>query len=175
MNSPGACRFKQLLIQVTRQPCWCDPCRGWRWGLGSRDRRGNREKVQHYCISDPNWAEQRLFVDYWALWYLTKKFHIRPVDSCYNLRTDCSTPQRGWFYKLICFCFLPVQSCSPISFRTPLLHLLAFWPPLTAHTVDATRPCNLLRLQPLRWLLEGELHRFALLQAAEAFHVQLAL
>lgn len=25
LNSPGASRFKQLLIQVTRQACWCDP------------------------------------------------------------------------------------------------------------------------------------------------------
>lgn len=73
------------------------------------------------------------------------------------------------------FCSPPVHPRLPISFWASLLDLLAFGSPLAAHTVDATWTCNSLRLQALRWLLEGKLHHFAFLEAAEAFHVQLAL
>lgn len=79
----------------------------------------------------------------------------------------------GW--ELNCKCLSCSLPCLPISFRAPLLDLLAFWSPLAAHTMDATWSCDSLRLQALRWLLEGKLHCFAFLQAAEAFHVQLAL
>ena len=63
----------------------------------------------------------------------------------------------------------------PVSFWAPLLDVLPFGPPLAAHTVVALRAGDLLGLQPLGWLFEGELHGLALLQAAEALHVQLAL
>lgn len=40
VNSLGASRFKQLLIQVTRQACWCDPLLGLLVGVGSEEEGG---------------------------------------------------------------------------------------------------------------------------------------
>lgn len=71
--------------------------------------------------------------------------------------------------------FVPVHPGLPISLWTSLLELLAFGSSLAAHTVDAFRSSDSLRLQTLGRLLEGKLDRLALLQAAKAFHVQLAL
>lgn len=71
--------------------------------------------------------------------------------------------------------YFTVHFCLPITLWTSLLDLLAFGSPFAAHTVDAIRSSNSLRLQALRWLLVGKLNRLTLLQAAEAIHVQLAL
>ena len=71
--------------------------------------------------------------------------------------------------------FLPVHHRLPVSLWTSFLELLALGSPLAAHTVDTLWSRDSLRLQALGGLLEGEVDGLALLQAAEAFHVQLAL
>ena len=42
VNSLGASRFKQLLIQVTRRARCCDPYQGCRWGVGVEEEEGRR-------------------------------------------------------------------------------------------------------------------------------------
>lgn len=62
---------------------------------------------------------------------------------------------------------------SPVSLWTSLLRTLGS--PLTAQTRRSTGSGDADWLQPLGWLLKGELHRLALPQAAESLHLQFAL
>lgn len=69
----------------------------------------------------------------------------------------------------------PVHPSLPVPLWAALLDLLSFGSPLAAHAVDAARSGHSLRLQTFGWLFEGKLNCLTLLQAAEAFHVQLTL
>lgn len=68
VNSLWASRFKQLLIQVTRQAYRCDPLLGLLVGVGNEEEGGKMGgQLNHYCLCDPNWTEGWLFVDCWEM------------------------------------------------------------------------------------------------------------